>query len=1164
MTSEVSETFGWFRAGGIASPPLPLTRRAVDLRHRAALHAQLVSVCLAAGLADQAATCIRQLRGALSGAHNLPRAHVDPAPRALACRALATAAAAWLDAVTSEEYTRKRQTPRETPSESLATNDLNDEASEDAGWRGLETLCKEGEAALASLASEAAVVSSEAAAVTVGSSTARAVAAVAVEAAAAAAVMWAALVASGACPPGAAALQQCFVPPVLRAPTLAAAWPARVFAQRVLAALLAPGSPLYYRSLRRLKSAQTTPWDPPAVEEEDLTPALALWALAAGADAATGGVTPLAAVLFAHPSLPVLNEGAAAGAGAAAVARLQAGTTGVEGVLRGVEHPGAPSTVFGAGGWNTLEGRPGDALSAMEAAFRVSAGALVGAQLASKGAAGAAAIDVVVAELPHLASATRRDLARGCHPESHPGGEEKEKEKAFFARRTRETNRDRGVVEKYLGAHAAAAAGAVRWLVEVSARSSACAGVGPAASFDGSLGEMVRGYRPSASDEVGAPLASLAPLLPWTADSWGAGGTDRDRDRDRDVARGDRGGTTVRSMGRSVAALLEAEHPGGCHDLMRDVVTAVARRWTVGDTSAARDLAAATVGVVEGVLGRGGIGDEADAAREEAALDALAAALLEAERSAAEAKEAVAHVAKVLLPGVLLHELREAPQKRCARIWVNAITLCRHLIRRDRRERRVLRGVLREREPASLASGVLHESALLSSSLAAPGVLLLEAVAGEGDFNHQAVAALAELFALLTEQLDAAAGVLHVGMGPVPAATLERKGREAVSTTLPPPIAPRDGGRWEAPGGYFPFPGDPHAVTPAAAASGGGSGGGGWFPFPGSSGRIPAEAEANGRREAEEREKERERERETDDEERRLAAAALSTPLTATLLRASVAGAVLALAAAALAAPLGSNPGGGAFVVLGRAGAGDERSREIARHRAVLTAARECLRRELNAEARETIRFALDGGALSGAASLPPGAIGRSGGGGVNGGVPGSNPSGGGATDWWWGAGAVPRGAHRVSEEWSQPRARLRLVSTAAAAFLRAVTMPMQTVPGWNPGGGGAGGFAATHIGAHVGALQSAAALLSAAEAAGCGPGAEVLSDLLRGMGAGVTRLPSAHGGLGGRDHHRGGRAGGDVSSGVLRRGRGGGVAGVGGGGNHVDRRRGGGRGRRV
>jgi hypothetical protein len=52
-----NEGTSYFRAGGGAS--LPLTAHAAVLRHRAALHVQLVSACLAAGLADQAGMCIR-------------------------------------------------------------------------------------------------------------------------------------------------------------------------------------------------------------------------------------------------------------------------------------------------------------------------------------------------------------------------------------------------------------------------------------------------------------------------------------------------------------------------------------------------------------------------------------------------------------------------------------------------------------------------------------------------------------------------------------------------------------------------------------------------------------------------------------------------------------------------------------------------------------------------------------------------------------------------------------------------------------------------------------------------------------------------------------------------------------------------------------------------
>jgi hypothetical protein len=192
--------------------------------------------------------------------------------------------------------------------------------------RGVEKLAKDGESALIALAHEATRMSTLEAAVEagVGTSRGRAMGAVAAEAAAAAAAVWAALVASGARPAGAAAFQSFFIPPALESsslssPAASAAWPTRVFAQRALAALIAPGSPLAV-AVSRYQGY-------PFVADGDLTPSLTLWALSAASDVATGGVGPLAAALFAHPALPALNEGAAAGPAAAAVTRLQVAAT---------------------------------------------------------------------------------------------------------------------------------------------------------------------------------------------------------------------------------------------------------------------------------------------------------------------------------------------------------------------------------------------------------------------------------------------------------------------------------------------------------------------------------------------------------------------------------------------------------------------------------------------------------------------------------------------------------------------------------------------------------------------------------------------------------------------------------------------------------------------
>ena len=158
----------YFRAGGGAM--LPLTAAAAVLRHRAALHVHLVAACLNAGLADQAGMCLRQLCGALNGTY-LPAAAVDPAPRAIVCRAIAAAAAAWLNAAC-----RCRA------------------GGPDASMKGVEKLTKDGESALLALGHEAARMGNGGVAA-VGTSGARAMGAVAAEAAAAAAALWVALVA---------------------------------------------------------------------------------------------------------------------------------------------------------------------------------------------------------------------------------------------------------------------------------------------------------------------------------------------------------------------------------------------------------------------------------------------------------------------------------------------------------------------------------------------------------------------------------------------------------------------------------------------------------------------------------------------------------------------------------------------------------------------------------------------------------------------------------------------------------------------------------------------------------------------------------------------------------------------------------------------------------
>ena len=226
------------------------------------------------------------------------------------------------------------------------------------------------------------------------------------------------------------------------------------------------------------------------------------------------------------------------------------------------------------------------------------------------------------------------------------------------------------VTASALAAHAAAAAGAARWLAEASARAK----VPPPPPLP----------LPSSTSStllLAPRLASLLPMLPSAVDSWGTPGSGGH-------VHASEGATPHGSLGAAVAGLLEGGG-GGMQPLVCALVSAAAARWDAthadpkwGDmhrAGATRDLAAATVGVVEGLTGAGAGGATA---REDAALAALAAAL-RGEVFTPASGAAVTHVTRVLLPRLLLHELREAPQKRCARVWLSALALCRHLIQQQ-------------------------------------------------------------------------------------------------------------------------------------------------------------------------------------------------------------------------------------------------------------------------------------------------------------------------------------------------------------------------------------------------------------------------------------------------------------------------------------------------
>ena len=251
--------------------------------------------------------CLRQLCGVLAGAR-LPSADADAAHRAIALRALALASEAWRRAWTDAG------------------------ASAASRWRGVDKLVKDGENALATARREASRLTACASAP--GDAASRGVGAVAAEAAAAASATYAALVTCGARAPGAEAAQETFAAPVLRddddddgddgggaggggggggATRDPRAWPTRVFASRALATALAPGHPTHAGTPR---------------SRECLAPAMTLLALTAASEAASGGVGPLAAALFAHPAARALHEGATRGPGAAAATRLQRAARG--------------------------------------------------------------------------------------------------------------------------------------------------------------------------------------------------------------------------------------------------------------------------------------------------------------------------------------------------------------------------------------------------------------------------------------------------------------------------------------------------------------------------------------------------------------------------------------------------------------------------------------------------------------------------------------------------------------------------------------------------------------------------------------------------------------------------------------------------------------------
>ena len=740
-------------------------------------------------------------------------------------------------------------------------------------------------------------------------------------------------------------------------------------------------------------------------------------------------------------------------------------------------------------------------MTRVEAEFRASAGALVGAQLASADVDGADALARVAAAFPRLAREYDAFLLDVDAAATTTDAASTTTAAAEFARVT--------------DARVVAAAGTARWLAASIARAPT--------------------PRPEAI-EPGA-LAALAPLAPALGFAWGARPDGRGPhglgpDGLGPDGLGPHGGPhgPPLTVGETVAAAVES----GTYlrEMIRAVVSAASRRWdaanaanVAGDSSASsrvavatRDLAASTIGILESLLGD----DPKDptwSTRESATLDALADALRAggdaSPSSASISYSARAFVVDALLPGFLARETRDASQRRCARTWTSALGLCRRLLKAEE-------------------GGVEGDDAerLVSRTLAAPSAAMLDAVVGVGEMNHHAAAAVATLFDILAEQMERAVGSSGVsGERSAPTSAVAAppaigaRGRRPRSDRRPrsPPRRsdrrPRSPPR-PSPSLRFRFrsrdtrrrrPRKSAGIFLPRRARRGPRRGARRATPPSDPPRGPADA--SGARAPEEHTAEDERRRL--DASRAAAAASLSTPAAARLLRASVAAAVASVAAAALAAPVAASSGG-AFSSLGRSSDdaarrspsratprdSSRRARSRARHGRVRSARIRAFRRRR----RRRVRPA------------SPGAVVRDGDGDAS----------------WASPRSVPRGSHRAAEAWTRPRERLAGVSAAGVRLLRAAQRAARVVDG-----------AASLVAAFAAATQAAAALLREPEAAGYGPDIATLDDVLRAMRVETTRLPPRPGTVargnreGGGIIGRGGAASGERGGGRAPGGRG-------------------------
>jgi hypothetical protein len=599
-------------------------------------------------------------------------------------------------------------------------------------------------------------------------------------------------------------------------------------------------------------------------------------------------------------------------------------------------------------------------------------------------------------------------------------------------------------------AHAVSVAGAARWLAEAAARTA--------------------NAWPPSIDSKAAPRSS--PALAVIA---GAGGASFRHSPAFDLLRRDgRAGETARLAFAAAAARWAAARAArtagdGDGDGDGDEI------WDAAFAAATRDLAACTVGVLEWTLGEDEEdGDEAAGGVEGTMLDALAFALAD-ERFEASSAAAAAAVLSRLVPRFLAAETRQAPQRRCARVWLSALALCRRLLAREDEARavdavdevsqgsRAAHSAAARRRPNANARNAIS-AGLFSDTLSTPGVMLLDAVANEnemgGDMRHQAAAAVADLIGLVAERLDVASGVAAARAAPA-AAPPRAPPPRAPATRAPATRAPAQPA--PAPSsGYFPFPGTASATAAAAARD------------------EAAERDAARASAAAALEEARLRERRArDSAEARMAASAslrsaaaaaslsaaasasLASPAAARLLGACATFAVASLASAALAASAAATTASRAFVSLGarRGGGGGAReedsdrarAREVSRARAALVLALDRAKARLAAEAREVSRYDFSGagvdpvagGSSSRCANLALADLGAAVGffpaGDQDPEVkPNASATGSSA---FWGCAPVPPGSHRAPASWSaaSPEERSAKLARSAAAFLLAL-----------------------------------------------------------------------------------------------------------------------------